>query len=353
MLEPIAAFAQTSPKPPQSAFSVVSPFKKNFTNDFFFDGAIVDVSANEVAMKPQDEPAPLAPDTVPAVEKKVDTEKLLGRVDRQAPEEFQNMVVKFREGDIGGANAQADAFVGYMMNLMFEVRELTNIIGAALVRQGVIDEEAWVGVGQYLDYEMAQAREENATPLKPTHDKAMERIVADANGQVEVFYFFTLNSKWSRQMAPDVERLWRVAQKDPRIKMVALTLGPQPQAWIDSYREYTGLTIPIMEGAEVARAFNVKFVPSLVVVTPSNKAAYLKTGQQSFDRMLEFVKTAQGEKLVATPELLQIANAKIGQVELSKDEREEKLARKLGILPSGNPMQVRARYDEAPNLEKF
>ena len=43
------------------------------------------------------------------------------------------------------AEAYADQFVRYMINLMFEVRALTQTIGEALVAEGVLSEDSWVG----------------------------------------------------------------------------------------------------------------------------------------------------------------------------------------------------------------
>ena len=116
-------------------------------------------------------------------------------------------------------------------------------------------------------------------------------------------------------MASDVERLWRSIGMNKggvnaKVKFVALTLGPVPQQWIDEYRKYHGITFPIMNGEQVAKAFGVAFVPAIVVRSPHTEKAYIKTGQQSFERMYEFVRTVQGlspeltdwhKKLMITP----------------------------------------------------
>ncbi|MCB0344795.1 MAG: hypothetical protein KDD66_06750 [Bdellovibrionales bacterium] len=249
------------------------------------------------------------------------------RFNKDAPSSFVAMARAHVDGDHETARAYARQFVRYQKNMLFEVRELTKLIGAALVEEGVIDEEDWDGVEQYLNWEFANSREETGAVLKATHEDALKRIKADPNHQAEIYYFFTINSSWARTMAPDVERLWQVAQRDPNIKMVALSMGPLPNKWVESYRNYTGLTVPIFEGAEVAKSFDVAFTPALVVVSPTTKTAYRKTGQQSFQRMYEFVRTVQGKSTEISPQLASVLNKPIGEV--------EKLSDPNGTLPNG------------------
>lgn len=113
-------------------------------------------------------------------------------------------------------------------------------------------------------------------------------------------------------MAPDVERLWQAVKGDRNVKMVALTLGSYSSSWINSYREYTGLTMPIFEGAEIAKKFNIGLVPAVVVVSPADNKAYVKTGQQDFVRLYEFVRVAQGLPATITPQLQRLATMPVG-----------------------------------------
>ena len=106
-----------------------------------------------------------------------------------------------------------------------------------------------------------------------------------------------------------------MAKKDSRIKMVGLTLGPQPKEFIESYRSYTGLTLPVFNGELIAKKLNVAFVPALVVVSPNLKTVYLKTGQQSFERLYQLVKTAQGENPELSAEAVALMQKKIGRSE--------------------------------------
>lgn len=240
----------------------------------------------------------------------------LKRVDENAPEEFRDIVRGVRTQDMLAAADAADNFVDYMINLMFEVRQITELIGNALIKREAVSEEDMVGVGQYIDISFAEARESNYTTLKPTHKEAMKRITADPKHEAEIYYFFTLSCSYCRYMASDIERLWRVVQGDKKkLKMVALTLAKEEQSWIDSYREYTGMTLPIEEGSEVAKSFGIGFVPALVIVSPNTNSAYIKSGQQDFVRMYEFVRTVQGLPADITPELTKMMQLPIGQFE--------------------------------------
>jgi len=267
----------------------------------------VDGSGTAVAVNPE-----VAPGSTDEEELR---KKLLKRVSANAPDEFKDLAFEFRKGNMRGAGEAADRYVLYLQNLMFEVREITKIIGAAMIRNGIVDPEDWVGVEQYIDYEAAMVRQESGMSMDVPPDIALKRVVPDQNQQALVYYFFSLNCSYCRKMAPDVERLYQSLKGDKKVKMVALTLGPQPKAWIDSYREYTGMTMPIMEGAKVAKTFNVAFVPALVVVSPSSKKAYLKTGQQEFVGMYQFVRAVQGLPYTVTPTMQYWAKQVIGNGE--------------------------------------
>lgn len=244
------------------------------------------------------------PDQVPAV-----------RINPEAPGPFIAMASAYQSGDMTLARQYAEQWVKYQMNFFFDVRQLTMLIGEALIQQKVIDEDEWIGVGQLIDYEFASGRAELGTRIKPSHEQAMERIRPDPGGEVEIYYFFTMSCSWCRKMAPDIERLWRLSQSDKRIKIVGLTLGETPAAWLDEYRRYTGLTMPVYEGSKQAKAFGVGFVPAVVVVSPARRHGYLKTGQQSFAHLWQFVRKAQGADTALTERAKQLLAQPIGEVE--------------------------------------
>lgn len=237
------------------------------------------------------------------------------RVNPDAPSPGIGMVKSLQAGDEELARLYAKQWVRYQQDYFFLFKQLVDLTGQAMIEQGAISDDDWDGVSQYIDYEFATARTESGAVLKPTHQQAMERIKPDIRGEAEVYYFFTLNCSYCRKMATDVERLWRATHRDSKVKMVGLLLGKVPRLWIDEYRTYTGLTIPVFEGRKQAKAFNVAFVPALIVVAPNSKVAYMKTGQQSFERMYEFVRRVQGLPATLTPEVQQAIAEPIGQKE--------------------------------------
>jgi thiol-disulfide isomerase/thioredoxin len=227
------------------------------------------------------------------------------------------MISAYRDGDKALAQSYADQFVRYQQNFFFEVREIIDLIGEALVRQQVINDDDWVGVGQYVDYELAKTRYELGSILKPTHDMAMKRIKPDPKQQAEIFYFFTLNCSWCRYGAPDIERLYRLAKKDPRVKFTALTVGSTNVDWLEEYKKYHEWSMPVYDGSELAKKWNIGFVPVVVIVSPNGDKAYMKSGQQSFERLYEFMRTVQGLPVTVTPQFKQIASTPIGAAEKS------------------------------------
>lgn len=242
--------------------------------------------------------------------------ELIGRVDGNAPDEFKDLVVNFRSGDSEGAERSAESFVGYLSNLMYEVRSLTSLIANAMVKQGVVENEEIIGFEQFMDMEFAKAREAEGSAIKPTHEESMKRIKPDSNGRAEVYYFFTLSSKFAREMSSDIERLALLMQKDPNVQIRAMAVGvdEKQMSWLKEFTQYTGLkSIPIQDGTEAAKAFRIGFVPALVVIAPSDGQVYIKTGYQDFERIYEFVKRVQGQSGELTPRAKQVMAMKIGE----------------------------------------
>ncbi len=237
------------------------------------------------------------------------------RVNPEAPSSIISMKDAYERGDMVMARQYARQFVRLMQNYQFEVRLMTQLILQAWIDEKAIDDEEAVGVTQMIDIELAKTRQELGAVIKPTQEVAMRRIKPDPKNEVEIYYFFSMNCSWCRYMAPDVERLWRAVKDDPRVKMVGLTMGSFTEEWLKDYRDYTGLSAPVFDGTEVAQQFKLAFVPAIVIIAPNGKRAYMKSGQQSFERMYEFVRTAQGLPAVSTPQLDQLVRAPIGRVE--------------------------------------
>lgn len=334
-------------QPPKNAFDVLNIFKDRLSDSNLYDGTVTEVKdedSEEVKTEPKKE-GPVFVSSDPAAHIVPPDQDPRVRINPEAPGPFIGMATAYQDGDMDTARKYADQYVRYQMNLVFQVRDLTQMIGQAMVRQGLLDEEDWVGGEQYLDWEMAKASTESGATIKATHEEAMKRIKPDSKGQAEIYFFFTLDCSWCRKMAPDIERLWRVTKGDSNLKMVALTMGPQPEEWIKSYREYTGLTAPIFEGADVAKTFHVAFTPALVVVAPNSRAAYFKTGQQSFERMYEFVRTVQGLPTEQTPEVQALQKTAIGQVEMSQA--------RAALAPVADKTVVATQSKNKVSVERF
>lgn len=222
------------------------------------------------------------------------------------------------KGDEACKKEAADRYVAYMKQLMFLVREITTAILEAYNRAESTDEEDKVGSTQLGEYLAAQASMDTMGKALIDKDDVLKRVNADPENMAHVFFFFDLSSNFARNMAPDVERLWRALKHDRRVKMVALVTKPTPRAWIDSFREYTGMTVDIYEGEKYAKAFGIALSPSLVIVAPSSSTVYLKAGQTTFESMYELVRAVQGLDRKLTPELQKLKSIPIGFVEQQK-----------------------------------
>lgn len=300
---------------------MMSFFKNSFSRDGFFDAQKSATNDNaDAARKPEVEidlevvkkveaqlaaeasaPKPAAERSAPSASDILppDQEPEIP-INAEAPSPFRAMARAYQDGDRVTASAYARQFVRYMVKLMFQVRELSNLIGEAMIAEGVIEEEEWVGVEQYLEVSMAEAREGTKSNVRATHEQALKQVVPDKGGEAEIYFFFSFSNVYSRNMAADVERLWQVVKADPKLRMAGLVLGGHSEEWEKAYRDYTGLTTEIWHGAEaerIAKALRVALVPTIVVLAPNSKSAFVRTGQQSFQHMYEFVRAAQGRPI--------------------------------------------------------
>lgn len=317
---------------PKTAFSRLSIFDKGFNTKNVV--SIVDLSETKKVEKPKVEQseAELAAKTekekfkerarLRYVSNRPSDDDILPpeetpsiRVNPEAPSSIRALISAKRTGDTGLAKAYADQFVRYQQNYFFEVQEIVDLIGEALVRQSVINEEEWVGVGQAIDFEMAKTRYELGSIIKPTHEVAMKQVVADSNNKAEIYYFFGLSCSWCRYMAPDVERMWRLSQQDPNINMHVFTISSSSVDWLNEYKKYNEWTMPVYDGTEIAKQWNIGYVPAVVIVAPTSNKAYMKTGQQSFERLYEFTRAVQGAPATVTKEFQDLASTPIGEAE--------------------------------------
>jgi len=257
----------------------------------------------------------LPPDQTPSV-----------AVNPESPSSVIQMIESSRRGDTVTAKGYARQFVRVLQNYFFEVRQITSMIGEALIEENAIQKEDWVGAEQSIDIEMARTRLEKGVAIKPNNDVAMKRIVPDPKKEVQVFYLFSRSCSYCRYMAPDVERLNRAIKGDKRVKITGLVVGGGDEAWLNEFRDYTGLSMPVFDGTEFAEMFKLKFFPVILVLLPNGQRSYFKSGQQTFESMFEFVRTAQGLPINDSASLQALVKTPIGEAEKliltssSKDE---------------------------------
>lgn len=236
-------------------------------------------------------------------------------INPEAPSSVISMIESNRRGDKVTAKSYAKQFVRMLQNYFFEVREITELIGDALIEENAIKEDDWVGASQGIDIELAKTRLEKGIPIKPTHDVAMTRIVPDPKKEVEIYFLFTRSCSYCRLMAPDVERIYQVVKGDERVKLTGLVVGAGDEIWLKEFRAYTGVTFPVFDGTDLAKSLNLKYMPVILVVSPNGQKSYFKSGQQTFDRMYEFVRVAQGLPVEDSSILQSIIKTPIGEGE--------------------------------------
>jgi hypothetical protein len=284
----------------------------------------------------------LPPDQTPSV-----------AINPNAPSSIISMIESNRRGDRVNAKGYAKQFVRVLQNFFFEVREMTSLIGDALIEEKVIEEEDWMGAEQSIDIELARTRLEKGVAIKPTHDVAMKRIIPDPKKEVQVLFIFSRSCSYCRFMAPDVERVARVLSGDSRVTLTGLVVGEADGAWLAEFRDYTGLSIPVYNGTEFAKQLKIRFLPVILVLQPNGERSYFKSGQQSFERIYEFIRTAQGLETEDSPSLQSIIKTPIGQGEklimASHKNTSAYQSSHYGAKPVRMPVAVQKRVQ----VEKF
>lgn len=236
-------------------------------------------------------------------------------VNPEAPSAFRGLKIAMDSGNKEMKEKYADQYVRYMQRLMLEVREITQLIGEAMVRQGVVDEEDWVGVGQYLTKELAEARTDKNDMLSVTPEVALDAIKPDPNGKAEVYIFCSPSSRYCREMGPDIERLHRLTKSDPQVKFGFFMLGSTEDPRVKAFKEYTGISAPVQDGTALAKQFRIAFVPAVVVRSSSTNEMYLRTGVVPFARLFQLVRKVQGRPPILRENEMQVVSARIGLME--------------------------------------
>lgn len=249
----------------------------------------------------------------------VDLPVRFNALEATAPDKFKELVKNIQDGDYDAAKQSARGFVNYLQELMYMVREITHLTIEAMVENGEKDEEDVRGAEQLLDWQMAKARASSGVAVKPTHRNSLARIKKpDPEGKAEVYFFFTLNCRYCREMAPDVQRLVLSLKGDSRVRVIGHVLGKPPKELLKSFMDYTGLQIPVYPGEDAADALHLAFLPAIVVVSPSNNLSYIKTGQTSYQHLYEFVRTVQGLPIEMNANQVQLSSMVIGEYESLK-----------------------------------
>jgi thiol-disulfide isomerase/thioredoxin len=278
-------------------------------------------------------------------------------VNPEAPSSVISMIESSRRGDSVTAKAYAKQFVRMLQNYFFEVRQITGLIGDALIEESVIEDEDWIGAEQSIDIELAKTRLEKGEAIKPTHDVAMKRIIADPKKEVEVYFFFSRSCSYCRFMAPDVERLSRAFAGDKRVKFTGLVVGESYEDWLVEFRDYTGLNIEVFDGTGFAKHLKIGFLPVLLVVTPNGGKSYFKSGQQSFERMYEFVRTSQGLPVEDSIKLQSLIKTPIGTgdqlILASKSKNNSVVTEHFGQDAKGYNVNLPKQVRDKVQVDKF
>lgn len=240
------------------------------------------------------------------------------KVEADAPKSFINLHRHYQAGEMDLARESAGQYVEYWVNLLFDTKQISGMILEAMMAKGLINEEQAQGAVQFQDWMSASERDKRGDKIRATHDLSLKRIVPDTEAKAEVYYFFALNCQYCRDMAPDVERLRRALEKDKRVSVQALAVGNPPRDWVEQFKDYAGWQLPVYNGDKIAQDLHIGFLPSLVVLSPSGKTSYVKTGQVSFDRMYEFVRTVQGLPIQESAAIAGLKNTAIGFMERKK-----------------------------------
>ena len=155
------------------------------------------------------------------------------------------------------------------------------------LRRIVVDPKAYDSAAQDLmfreDIERAKIRQ-----------ALYHRVPHDAEGKVDLYFFFSPTDKQSIDLARELEPLYRVSKKDKNFNFAALSLEKVKQNDLSRFQIVSRVSFPSMVAGDLASVFQVKESPTVVLISPSSGESIQEVGIRKGMYLDELRKMIQG-----------------------------------------------------------
>jgi peroxiredoxin len=124
-----------------------------------------------------------------------------------------------------------------------------------------------------------------ALDFRLTDDKRRPVSLADYRGQVVLVNFWATWCEPCREEMPALERLWQ-HRKDRGLVVIAIASGDEARdvrRFLDRMKPTPGFTIALDRDLQVTHAWNVRGLPTTVLIDREGRAAFAAGGPVAFD----------------------------------------------------------------------
>jgi len=236
-----------------------------------------------------------------------------------APKPFRAMMAALETGDDELARSYARQYVRYMSRLQQRTTRVVGLMGGAMVREGLMEENSWQDAPEFRnDRNAFQQEKENpqgsntielsddaaklireAQQLEegaPAPNKRIQedpqanspenvraalsgKVPVDVGSKTELLFFFRPYDTQSQEMARNLQAVYQSALRLGGRDITAIPLEeitPEQEAF---FRERTGITFPINPaGSSIAALMDIRSVPATALTSPRLGRVYVVSG---------------------------------------------------------------------------
>lgn len=116
--------------------------------------------------------------------------------------------------------------------------------------------------------------------------------LTELKGQVVVLNFW---ATWCGPCRKEIPDFTRFAEDYPQVPMIGISMDDLPPARVKAKAKALGIRYPVaMVTQEIRRAYNVRTLPTTVIVGPDGEVAYARTGTMSYQSLVRAVRKVSG-----------------------------------------------------------
>ena len=266
---------------------------------------------------------------------------------KDSPAPFRAMMVALKEGDKELAFRYAVQYAKYQRDVREIRKKMVSLIGQSKVKIGELPPESWASNPAYqedwylreLDLGDEDSLEERSSSRPLKIDSEAQKLLARAQeskfslfdkdkkvkidseslqleeederaaarsrltnrlpragaGKINIYFFMDPMDPIARGIAPDIDKLSKLAEKDESLNFIGFTLGRYNNVNVQEYKWKSGAKFPIIGGEELAESLKLKVSPSVVFHIEDNGLSHVEEGPRSFYYLDEAIQIMRGK----------------------------------------------------------